>query len=224
MACSVAAPSETHTGSFSPCPGAASAWPFPPMARAWRRRATARPSESWTRPPAENSVSCAGHTNLVSSIAFSPDGTRLASAEGNPWGFGWDTSAPPFAVRIWETATGKELPALVESAHGFNAVAFSPNGKLLAAAGDDNLSVWELATGKQLAHLRRKVASPSPSRPTERVWRWRRAGRASIRILDVATGKVLFLLTDHASTAHVCCLLAGWGAAWLRRTGTTRPS
>ena len=60
----------------------------------------------------------------VWSVAFSPDGQRLAS--------GGDDQT----VKIWDSATGKELLSLKGHA-GRSSVAFSPDGQRLASGSDE---------------------------------------------------------------------------------------
>src|SRR5207248_472712 len=84
-------------------------------------------------------------------VAFSPNGQTLATAE-------WD--AP--AIRLWDWATGKEVRQL-QGGKGTRALAFSPDGKLLASGDrrDDSgpvlerssIRVWDLATGRELRRL-----------------------------------------------------------------------
>jgi WD40 repeat protein len=64
----------------------------------------------------------AGHSQAVVGLAFSRDGLRLAS--------GSDDST----IRLWRTADGAPLRTL-EAGNHIYAVAFSPDGTLLAAAG-----------------------------------------------------------------------------------------
>ncbi|KUJ06164.1 HET-domain-containing protein [Mollisia scopiformis] len=59
-----------------------------------------------------------GHTDAVTSVAFSPDGKQIVSGS-------WDGT-----VRRWDAATGQQLlPALEGHTDEVNSVAFSPDGK-----------------------------------------------------------------------------------------------
>jgi eukaryotic-like serine/threonine-protein kinase len=80
----------------------------------------------------------AGHSAPVSGLDFSPDGRRLASAS-------WDINRGAVGeVKLWDVTTGTELLALP----GHVCVAFSPDGRFLAAVGGDVLQaglikVWD---------------------------------------------------------------------------------
>jgi len=84
----------------------------------------------------------AGHIGGVSACAWSPDGTRLASA-------GRDGT-----LRVWEAASGAALLTLEGHGGGVTACAWSPDGTRLASAGwDGALRVWEAASGAALLTL-----------------------------------------------------------------------
>jgi WD40 repeat protein len=69
-------------------------------------------------------------------IAFSPDGKYLV-AGGQ-------------AVTVWDAATGTEVRTLEGSPGDASRVAFSHDGKLLAAAGNDGVVVWDFASGHEV--------------------------------------------------------------------------
>jgi WD40 repeat protein len=72
--------------------------------------------------------------NLVG-LAFSPDGKTLAT-------IGCGTG-----IQLWDTATGKRARRLAGEAYGW-VVAYSPDGRFLAAGGREALQLWDVAAGK----------------------------------------------------------------------------
>jgi WD40 repeat protein len=59
-------------------------------------------------------------------------------------------------VRLWNLATGRPVDAShhASAKYGVHAVAFSPDGTLLASAdGDGTVRLWNLATGRPVATL-----------------------------------------------------------------------
>jgi len=79
------------------------------------------------------------HRGAVYAVAFSPDGTRLASA-------GWDGT-----VRIWDAVTGTQLLRIVAHEQDVWSIAFGGGGKWIASGSSDgSVKVWEVETGKEV--------------------------------------------------------------------------
>jgi len=98
-----------------------------------------------------------GEHSSATDVAFSPDGkwiaaTISAGSRGRPVGLLIDES--PSTIRIWEMATGREAMILQASRHALGCVAFSPDGKWLAAGGNGaTVRLWNLTNPKELKSL-----------------------------------------------------------------------
>ena len=80
--------------------------------------------------------------NWALAVAFSPDGTRLASGST-------DTT-----VRLWNTTGDRDWVTLQKHTGPTNVLAFSPDGKMLASGSTDKtVQLWDTTTGKPLATL-----------------------------------------------------------------------
>ena len=92
-----------------------------------------------------------GHTDLVYSVAFAPDGKTLATGSGSR----------DQTVKLWDVTTGKELATLKGHTRYPSAVvsvAFAPDGKTLATVSWDmtvNVKLWDVATRKEARHPHR---------------------------------------------------------------------
>ncbi|WP_020474779.1 WD40 repeat domain-containing protein [Zavarzinella formosa] len=124
-----------------------------------------------------------GSGHIPRAVAFSPDGKTVAVGRLD-WAF-----------CLWDAETGKLRLEHTEGS-GFG-VAFSPDGKTVAQAGMGSVRLWDTATGRDLKHL----STPGHLLAVA----FSRDGRTlavggigrTIRLLDVATGKVLNPAAGH---------------------------
>ena len=127
-----------------------------------------------------------GHTNKITSLAFSADDIHLASAS-------WDNS-----IRIWDIRTGECTIVLKGHQRNVLAIAFNPQGNLLASSSNDNtVRIWDFKSGlciytfKHTDHVNSAVFSPNG----------RFVASASddkrVKIWDLNNGKCMFTLEEH---------------------------
>src|SRR5947209_16965414 len=78
-----------------------------------------------------------GHQGSVLGVAFSPDGTVLASCSRDK------------TIKLWNVRTGKLERTLTDHTADVYDVVFSPKGDLLASSGrDKTIKLWDARTGK----------------------------------------------------------------------------
>jgi WD40 repeat protein len=130
-------------------------------------------------------------------VAFSPDGKRLAGSE---YASGW----PANQIRVFDVATGKLLFMSQGSRGGVPALAFSPNGSLLATAGvDGSITIWDGMTGAPRLRMTGHEGS---------VWSvaWSPKGDSivsggqdrTIRVWDPAGGRSVMQIAGHEASVQ----------------------
>ncbi|KAJ9139419.1 WD40 repeat-like protein [Pleurostoma richardsiae] len=77
-----------------------------------------------------------GHSKGIESVAFSPDGTKIASGSADK------------TAKIWDTALGTCLQTLRGHSKRVESVAFSPDGKQAVSSSEDRtIKLWDTASG-----------------------------------------------------------------------------
>ena len=106
-------------------------------------------------------------------------------------------------VRLWETATGRELLSMDGQMGYITTLAFSPDSNMLAAGGlSGAIKVWDVATGRELRRLdghtgsvNRVVFNPLGQLASA-------SNDQTIKLWDVTTGQTLRTFTGHTGEVH----------------------
>jgi WD40 repeat protein len=130
------------------------------------------------------------------SMALSPDGRTLAVGVT---GDELDVTPARPRVKLWDLTASKEQACFMRRGWAVSSVAFSPDGKTLAAGigplYGDGVVLWDVSTGKEIRTLdRHAVNAVAFSRDGKAV---AVAGNLFARLLDVATGKEIALFRGH---------------------------
>ena len=86
----------------------------------------------WNASTGELFKTLTGHTSVVNSVVFSPDGNTIASGSGHWMGYEGVVSAGE-EVRLWNANTGELLKTLTGHKDVVSSVAFSPDGNLIVS-------------------------------------------------------------------------------------------
>ena len=137
-----------------------------------------------------------GPSGSVASVAFSPDGKRLASRS-------WQ--GRPSEVKVWDAQTGKELLSIDQSGGPgwWRNVVFSPDGKRLASGQKQ----WDTETGKEIHSIKAAgivAFSPDGMRLAFGRSVWDAAKEVfvanGVRILDAEIDEELLVLMGHGDS------------------------
>jgi WD40 repeat protein len=129
-----------------------------------------------------------GHNSIVSSVAYSPNGLRLASGAASE-------------IAIWDASTRDQLlviPMRSKDA-AVHSLAYSPDGNRLASGSRDHtVHVWDAYTGKELLCLKNHTGSveslafsPDGQRLASA------ADDHTVRLWDAQTGSEIHCLKAH---------------------------
>jgi WD40 repeat protein/tRNA A-37 threonylcarbamoyl transferase component Bud32 len=102
----------------------------------------------WDAETGEEIRRLAGHRHVARTVAFSPDGRRLATGDGEVG------RCDAGEVRLWSVATGECLRVFKGHTDPVYDVAFRPDGRRLASASaDQTVKLWDVDTGEEALTL-----------------------------------------------------------------------
>jgi len=138
-----------------------------------------------------------GHSGMVRSLSFSPDGKTLVSVAPSGVRSNLVRKETVRSLRMWDVGTGQELPRIQGNRNDWYA-RFSPDGKWLAAY-ENGVVLWDPATGKQLRRLDdlsdfaflpdgKRIAGWSPAPLAGAGGGGGGAGKGKVRVRNLAEG------------------------------------
>jgi hypothetical protein len=157
-----------------------------------------------------------GQSGEILSLAFSPDGKSLAS--GSFYGSVW----------LWDVPTGKrrilEEPWWLDdnSEDSPYYVAFSPDGKTLAALVDEGVGLWDVESGKHTATLSQGLGSVTFTADGKLVAL--RDNDERLKVWEVASVRVTLIAVLCNLALALLCLLTKASMRRLRREKMHRRS
>ncbi len=131
-------------------------------------------------------------SNGVLTVAWSPEGHRIASGNSN------------YAVQVWNAATGDPIFTYLGQFGAVQTVAWSPDGYRIASGGEDHLvQIWDADTGKHAL-----VCTGHSDTVTSIAWspngKYIASGSAdhTVRIWNATTGDHLFTYRRHSALVN----------------------
>jgi WD40 repeat protein len=150
--------------------------------------------------PEEPVTTFSGAIDAVRAVSFSPDGSLLAAAGGQPGRRG--------EVKVWEVASGKLTGTMVGHKDAIYAAAFSPDGKTLATSSYDKMiELWDVANAKPLRTLKDHIDAvyALAYTPDGKLLVSAAADR-TVKIWNPDTGERLYTLSDATDGLNTLAL------------------
>ena len=169
----------------------------------------------------KSAIQDAGHRDGFPTLAFAPDGTKLASigAEGDSvsWSSGsFSLWTPDHLIRLTDVKTDREL-ATLQYRRGARELTFSPDGETVAFTGLGEIRLWNTETGDEqaipLADLSAGIPRNIPNVlalafSPHGTWLASGTHHGKIQMWDVVTGGALTVFAEPTEQENLGRILA----------------
>lgn len=182
-----------------------------PSMRGWEWRHLYRQSDM-------SEMTLRGHRGAVTSVAYFPDGSRIASGSADS------------TVRVWEVSTGKVVLLLTGHAGGVSTVDVSPDGSLIATGSrDKTVRIWDASNGTVIRKISEGLSQgiyqvrfrPDGKYVGVATWEFKRPSvRGFGHVYEVSSGALVRRIDGSTHPASAIdfspdgktIILAGWAA------------
>jgi WD40 repeat protein len=136
--------------------------------------------------------------DVVRGVDLAPDGKTLAAS-------GYYRADGMYHVLFWDVASGKKVGELTGTGGNIFALAFAPNGKILATAGaDQNVRLWDVAGRSELRRCQgaKDIWGRLAFSADSKILAASNTHQRAVRLWDVATGRELRTIRSDTPRMH----------------------
>lgn len=147
----------------------------------------------WDARTGKQLVMLEGDSGWVLSLAWNPDGKRLA------------TGTRDEIAKVWDAESGKELLTLIGHSGEVETISWNPDGSQLATGSRDSTAkIWDAMSGKELLTLRlRQEENPIFCVAWSPHGKWLATGDSfGAKVWKLETGKELLTPQGHTGPVH----------------------
>ena len=119
-----------------------------------------------------------GHTGKTTSLAVTPDGTKLVSTYDD------------MTIASWDVYSGKEIKIPYKDIGLVTSLAVTPDGtKLVSRSSEETIRVWDMYSGKEISRIKNTVPTIPLLVTADGTKLLSRSDNGTIRVWDMYSGK-----------------------------------
>jgi WD40 repeat protein len=109
--------------------------------------------KQWDLSTGREIMTFSGHSDSVTALAISPDNRRIVSFSSNNI-VGGQYTGMGNTIKLWNTATGREIWSFSGLSCNIRSLAFSPDGRqIISGSSNGTTRFWDVVTGREIAQF-----------------------------------------------------------------------